>query len=744
MRLNLAPLAICICAVLVIFKAQASVPVSQSLNDAAATQDTREIQPSTAPIETEIGFEADKLTYSENDAEVVATGHVAVNRQGNRLTADQVIYDRTTGVVTAVGNVTITDIKGNIVTADKTTLTEALHDGAVENIMLILNDKSRLAARSGTRLGSSNQLDYAIYSPCNVCSKSGKERPVWRIKAVKVTLNEAKKRVYYEHAFLEFFNVPIVYLPKFSHPSPDVARSSGLLVPNIKQSQNLGFAVELPYFINLAPWRDLTVSPTVFTLERPALSLEYREQLRNGSLKVGGTLTNVEGTDGNNISSGKSIWRGYGYADGELQHNKAWRSTFGIRVTTDDTFLRRYEISNDDTLHSYYTLERFGPNSYFSAELNGFQSLRLNRTQGIVPLALPLLNYWWRSAPSSFGGHLTVTADTASIIRTQAADSQRVSLITNYEIPYINRVGMVWKLTGQLRGDIYYQTNSVLQDSGGTTYVGKDGFQSRILPTAALQVSWPLVGKGLGGSQTFEPIAQLVVSSSDNKVGIITNEDSRSIDLDETNLFSLNRFPGYDRSDGGARFTYGVRWSLHRKDINLTAEVGQSYRFNNNSNILLLPAGAGLSDELSDIVGRIDFKLNDRFSFIHRFRLDQASFAIRRNEIDLQYTDKRLNFTIGYSKLNRGIAIEDVQDGEEIRGVAKFRVTPRWSVVGSTIYDLTKGTSPIRNSLGALYEDECFTFGITWRRNYTSDRDFTRGSTYLFQIALKNLGGSNR
>lgn len=716
-----------------------SLLVAQTASAEALLPETAISVPQLA--KSEIGFEAEKLTYSDNEAEVTATGNVSVVRDGNHLTADKVVYDRNTGVVTASGNVTITDAKGNVVTADKTALTESLHDGAVENILLILSDKSRLAARSGTRTDFQNKLDHAVYSPCDVCAHPGKERPVWRIKAVKVTLNEVKKRVYYDHAYLEFFNTPVVYLPKFSHPSPDVSRASGFLVPVIKQSQNLGFVAEIPYYINMAPWRDLTVSPTVFTLERPALSLEYRERFQQGPVRIGGTLTNVAELNTNSEETGRNIWRGYLYADGQLQHSTSWRSTFGIRATTDDTFLRRYEITNDDTLRSYYTLERFSRNSYFSAELNGFQSLRLNRTQGIVPLALPLLTYWWRSQPSYLGGRLTVTADTASIIRTKAADSQRASLTANYEIPYVNRIGMVWKLTGEVRGDVYYQTNSVQQDSGGTIYSGQNGFQKRFLPVAALQVNWPFIGHGLGGTQTLEPIVQAVASPTDNRFGQITNEDSRSIDLDETNLFSLNRFPGYDRSDGGVRFTYGLRWSLDRKNLNLTTEIGQSVRTNNAS--VLFPAGAGLSEEFSDIVGGITLKLNSKLSLISRFRLDQSSLAIRRNEFDVRYASGRLQLNIGYSNLSRGIAIEDVQDGKEIRGLAKLRITPHWSISGSTIYNLTSGTSPIRNSFGALYEDECFTFGLTWRRNYTSDRDFNRGSTYLFQFSLKNLGASN-
>jgi LPS-assembly protein len=137
-------------------------------------------------------------------------------------------------------------------------------------------------------------------------------------------------------------------------------------------------------------------------------------------------------------------------------------------------------------------------------------------------------------------------------------------------------------------------------------------------------------------------------------------------------------------------------------------------------------------------------RIGDKIDIVHRFRLDKTSFAVRRNEVDAIVGAKGWQVSLGYSNLNRGIAIEDLEDREEIRAAARVKLTRHWSLVGSSIYDLSAGFSPVRNSIGAVYEDECFTFGLTWRKNYTEDRDFRRGSTVLFNIALKSLGGRGR
>jgi LPS-assembly protein len=706
----------------------------------------QEIAPVSAPApgaeSRRIEFAADELSYSNNDQTVVATGNVVLARDGYVLNADEIRYDRTTGIIEARGNVVVRDTKGGAVRAEKMQLTDTLRDAVVDNIQFILSDGARLAALRGQRGEGKTNVERAVYSPCIVCTEDGKERPLWRVKALKVELNEAKKRIYFDGASLDFLSVPIAYIPFLSIPSPEIPRATGFLVPQIKQARELGFAIDTPYFINLAPWRDLTITPSIFTGERPALGAEFRERVRQGPMRIGGTLTYAPEINANNEKTGNNIVRGYLYADGRLTHNEHWRSSLDLRMTTDDTFLRRYEISNDDTLRGHYALERFGDNSYFSAEIWGFQTLRDGRDQGVVPLVLPVINYWWRSQPWIAGGRWTVNANTASIVRTNGADTWRTSLSTQYDVPYVNDLGMVLKGTGFGRADLYYQNDSARQDTAGNFYSGQDGFEARAVGALAGEVRWPMGKPGFGGVQTLEPVIQIVAASRDTRLNEIANEDSRAIDLDESNLLSLNRFTGFDRWDGGLRLTYAMRYNVDRQGLAFSTEIGQSYRF--NSQAAIFPVGTGLSDQLSDIVGRSSVRIGDKIDVVHRFRLDKKTFAIRRNEIDAVVGAKNWQLSLGYSNLNRDIAIEGLEDREEIRAAARVKLTRHWSLVASSIYDVGNAFTPIRNSIGGIYEDECFTFGLTWRKNYTEDRDFRRGSTVLFNISLKTLGGKAR
>jgi LPS-assembly protein len=260
---------------------------------------------------------------------------------------------------------------------------------------------------------------------------------------------------------------------------------------------------------------------------------------------------------------------------------------------------------------------------------------------------------------------------------------------------------------------------------------------------------WPFVGELLGGTQRLTPRVQLVATPTIRNLAV-PNEDSRAIDLEDSNLFALNRFSGYDRWEDGSRITYGVEWAFDRPRLSVRTVVGQSYRLTRRPSIL--PEGTGLSDRLSDVVGRTSVRFGRLVELTHRFRLDKDNLAVRRNEIDATVGSRKTYALIGYLRLNRDVdpTIEDLRDREEIRLAGRVQFAKYWSVFGSTVIDLTgrredplspaDGYEPIRHRLGLLYEDDCIEMGLTWRRDYDQSGDARRGSSYLLRLALKNLG----
>jgi len=230
----------------------------------------------------------------------------------------------------------------------------------------------------------------------------------------------------------------------------------------------------------------------------------------------------------------------------------------------------------------------------------------------------------------------------------------------------------------------------------------------------------------------------------------VPNEDARSIDLEDSNLFALNRFSGYDRFEDSTRVTYGLEYSLALRHFSLESVIGQSYRLNSRENIL--PVGTGLSDRLSDIVGRTTIRYRDFLSFTHRFRLDKDNLAIRRNEIDATIGSKKTYAMVSYLRLNRNadLSLEDLRNREELRLGGRLQFARFWSLFGSTVIDLTNaredplsvanGYQPVRHRLGVTYEDDCLTLGLTWRRDYQVLGDARKGNSFQLRLAFRNIG----
>ena len=177
--------------------------------------------------------------------------------------------------------------------------------------------------------------------------------------------------------------------------------------------------------------------------------------------------------------------------------------------------------------------------------------------------------------------------------------------------------------------------------------------------------------------------------------------------------------------------------------------MGQSYRFDRDE--VILPDGTGLSERVSDFVGRTEVRFRDRVKLTHRFRLDKDNLTIPRNEFDATIGNERDYIELGYLKLDRDITeLEDLQDREELRAAARISFARYWSVFGSGVFNLTDrdedptlvsdGFEPIRTRLGVAYEDDCLEFGLTWRRDYVTAGDAERGNTFQLFFSLKNLG----
>ena len=700
--------------------------------------------------EQEIEFSADTVTYDSRADVVTASGRVRMQSDGNFLAADQVTWNRATGEVHAEGSVVVMTPEGDKLVGERVTLTDSLRDGTVENLLLVLESGGRIAAQRATRSNGGTVFDNVVYSPCPVLTDTGcPKNPSWKIVAARVVQDPESKRIRFEGGRLSIFGVTLPILPIVSIGT-DGDGVTGALIPNFAISSSNGLELSLPYYWRLAPNRDLTITPHVYTKVLPALEGRFRSLTETGAFQVGAFVTYGEAKDPDPDTvdpDNDDRVRGYFEANGKFQLDPYWSVTSALRAATDKTVTRQYDITRDAELRNFVDVERISPKSYISISGWAFQGMRVDDDQEEIPIALPALDARFLLDDRILGGQFELQANSLAILRIDGQDTQRAFASARWDMRTLTKMGQELTLTAFARGDAYHSDEN--DETVIANYRGEEGWKFRGIGALAADLKWPLIGPAFGGTQRLVPRVQLVLTPPTENLDI-PNEDARSVDLEDSNLFALNRFPGYDRWEDGSRITYGVEWTLDRPNVAIYTIVGQSYRITRDPDIF--PNGTGLTDRLSDIVGRTRVRFGQFIDVTHRFRVDKDSLAPRRNELDLTVGSTETYAQIGYLRLNRNISadVEDLRDKEELRLAGRLKFARYWSIFGATVLDLTgktedplslaDGYEPVRHRLGVVYEDECLELGLSWKRDYERIGEFKKGSTFALRFALKGIG----
>jgi len=680
---------------------------------------------------------ADDVTYDQQKKRVIAIGNVEMSEGERILFADRIVYDQNTDTVTAKGNVSLLEPTGEVLFASEMELRDKFREGFIRDIRIRFGGETRLAANGAVRSGGNRtEMSKAVFSACKVGSGEHAWPPLWQIKAFDVVHDQRRKQIEYRDAFMEVMGIPIAYTPYFSHPDPTVKRKSGFLAPSYGSSSNIGFNVTVPYYLNLAPDRDITFAPIFTADEGVVMAGEYRQRTEKGQFGFSGSITRPEARDDNGNPIDGRQTRGHIFGSGRFTIDDTWQWGFDLARSTDGTYLRRYDFSSLDTLTSRLFTEGFDDRDYLAVNAYTFQGLAADDSQGETPIILPAVDYSLVGEPDRLGGHMTVDANFLSLSRTEGTDSRRLSLTGAWQLPYLGPAGDIYTLTASLRGDGYL-VNGVT-DPARPTAPRENGLTGRVIPQIALDWRYPWMRGGEGLRQIIEPVVSLAFSPNDGRVKDIPNEDSQDFEFNDTNLFSPNRFPGLDRVEGGLRVNYGLRLGVYGADGGrVTGFIGQSYRKRADNTFA---ANSGLDGNLSDVVGRLSVSPASWLDLSYRFRVDRENFTIRRNEVNASGGPSWLRFFVSYLSLDDPPAdLADVGRREEISLLLASNFTRNWSASAFTRQDLT-GDGAINAGFSTTFQNECVLFQTVVDRRFTVDRDVADDLVIKFVLQLKHLG----
>ncbi|MGA8611986.1 MAG: LPS-assembly protein LptD [Xanthobacteraceae bacterium] len=749
---------------------------------------------------------ADEIKYDYPNNSVAAVGHVQIYYGGSTIEADEVVYDQKNKRLRAQGNARLTEANGRITYGQVINLTDDYRDGFVDSLRLEAPDDTRYAAmRADRSQGNYTVLQNGVYTACEPCKDDPKKPPEWQVKAARIIHDDDEKMIYFEDATIDFFGLPVAYFPFMSSPDSTVKRKSGFLYPTLSTSSAYGVSLETPYYFNLAPDYDLTLYPRFMSAQGPMLEAEWNQRLLNGSysIRAAGLYQLDPGFFASEYGAGSSEtrdFRGTVLTAGQFDITKQWVWGWTGVLITDPTFITDYGLGrfNGTNLDPFHTgtsessegisqlyLAGRGDRSYFDLRAVYYTGYSELDQQSQLPIVAPVFDYSKVLPEQVLGGELSYKVNLTSLSREQAsydpiseaavedsicangvaetADTAllnksncllrgipgvytRASAEVDWRRTVVTDNGQMITPFFQLRGDV--ASVDVQNQPGVSNYIAAgDNELARVMPVAGLEYHYPLIDVEPWGTQTIEPIAQLILRPNESDIGKFPNEDAQSLVFDDTNLFSVDKFSGWDRVEGGGRLNAGLQYTAQFNGAGtVNALFGQSYQlYGLNSytvgDITNTGIDSGLDKPISDYVGRISYQPNSTYMFLARARFDEETFAMERFELETRANFDRwgLNFLYGDYAAQPELGFLTRREG--FLAGASFKVTSNWVVTGSAGYDLIARQFN-QTRLGIGYVDDCLMVAFNYVTGYAYNGTATpvQNSSFMLQFSLRTLG----
>ncbi len=695
-----------------------------------------------------VDLQADSLSHDEQNGIVTAAGEVQLVQAGRILRADEISYDLQKDEIVASGNVALNEANGDVHFADRVVLQDELKNGFIEGLRSYLVDGSRFKASQGERSdGLKTVMRDATYTPCKPCEKNPDGDPLWQIRASRVIHDEEEKEISYRHARFEVYGVPVAYTPYFSHPDPTVERRSGLLPPSIGYKSQLGTMVGTSYYWDIAPDQDATIGILAMTKENPLLFGEWRKGWSDARFEIDGSITYSERED--STANAQRITqdaetRGHVFAQGIWNMSEKWRSGVNINYASDDQYLRQYDFSSEDVLESEIYAERFDGRHYGVIRALAFQDVRVDDFAD-QPDVLPEAYASFIGDPGSMpliGGRWDVEVSALGLRRAgEKQDVNRLSMNTGWERRFVSDAGLVLNMDADLRGD-YYNTRDRDEASFGSG-ISTQSNETRFFASLHNEASFPVARSFKKFQAVIEPQVAVTLAPNISVNDDIPNEDSQDVQLDASNLFEADRFPGLDRIEDQSRITYGIRNGIYGYNgSHADIFLGQSYRFDEDDNPF--PEGSGLERQESDFVGQFSLGYKDILEMNYRFQMDSQDLASRRHEVDTYLDVGRFYMSSQYLFADALAETNIDESREQIRADAGYYLSDDWRLRSGVIQDLGE-TPGLREAYGGLdYFGDCISWSVDVERNLTDDETGDSSTEILFRIGLKNIGDYQR
>ncbi len=605
------------------------------------------------------------------------------------------------------------NLKNNNFNASNTEI--ILHKNIFDNY----DNDPRLKGISSFKKNEITQINKGIFTSCQ--KKDG--CPPWSIQAKKIKHDQSKKQLIYDKALLKIYDLPVVYFPKFFHPDPSVERQSGVLVPQLNESQILGSSIQIPYFHVISKNKDITFRPNIFDSDIYMFQNEYRQKTEFSSLVADFAFTKGYQSSGSNRKSISHLFARY---NSDLNFESYIKSDLDLKIekVTNDTYLKVFDgslfettlkPSNKDTLESFVSLDFEKENFNFSTGFSSYEKLS-GKNSDRYQFVLPYYNFSKKILTNQTPG--TVYFNSSGSNNYKDTNNLRSRIINNINFEssdLISNIGL------KNNFNVHFKNlNTVAKND--PTY--KSSPQVELMSIFEANSSLPLIKYGENYDSYIEPKISFRFNPGDMK-----DYSSSNRTISVSNIFDINRLGLTDSFEEGKSLTFGIDYKKEKiEDINKYFEfkIASVFREGTQEKI---PNSSSIKQS-GNLLGSIKSNLSKNFDLIYKFSTDNDFKTMEYNSLESNLTFN--NFFTGIKFIEENGKIGDSNSVENTlrynfdeNNFLSFNTRRNRKIDLTEYYDLVYE-----------YANDCLTAGIKYKKTFYKDRDVEPTEDFMISITI--------
>mgnify|MGYP003365029878 FL=1 len=721
------------------------------------------------PNSLPVTINADKATGNYPDS-ALFSGNVNVVQGNSTLDADQVQLNQIanpnqptpTRTATATGNVRYNDnqikLNGPKGFANLTTKDTDVENGDYQMVgRQGRGDADKMKQRDNNRY---TIMDNGTFTTCLPGDNS------WSVVGSEVIQDRQEEVAEIWNARFHIGPVPVFYSPYMQLPIGD-RRRSGFLIPNAKYSSNNGFGVTVPYYWNIAPNYDATITPNYMSTRGLQLQNEFRYLTVAGAglmefdfLGNDKKIDDQYVADENRISDKTKRWMYYWVHSGV--YDKVWRFNVDYTKVSDPYYFTDFDSKYGSSTDGYAT-QKFSV-GYFNENWNA--TLASKQFQVFSDFgntnayrAQPQLDVnYYQNDVGPFDLHIYGQAAKFTSVNPDNPEAIRTHIEPTISLPLSNG----W---GSLDNEVKLMATHYQQDISDNYYEANPNTKlrssvNRVMPefkSGGKMVFDRTMDWNSDYTQTLEPRVQYLYIPYRNQSSINTY-DSTLLQSDYTGLFRDKSYSGLDRIASANQVASGLTTRIYDDGLveRFNASAGQIYYFQpprtGDQNSAL-----DKNDDTGSLVwaGDTYYKINNFWGIRGGVQYDTRLDSLAVGDAVLEYkadSERMIQLSYRYASPEYiqatlpSVTNPGYQDGiSQVGGIASWPIADRWAIVGAYYYD-TKAQQPADQLIGLQYNTCCWAINVGYERkitNYDSVKSESKYDNKIgFNIELRGLGSN--